>query len=194
MNVHVIYAYRLKTGLCQELHRNVLDGLAEAGHEIDDLDLYAEDFDPVLSFDDRAIYHDLDLNQQRIRPYVERLQAADAVVLCHPVWNFGWPAILKGYFDRVFLPGVSFNFDESGKLSPGLANIRRLTTVTTYGVDRLRALYLGDPPRANATRFLRVVCHPKVKVDYLALYGINDMTEARAGRFIAKVRKTMQAF
>ena len=27
----------------------------------------------------------------------------------HPVWNFGYPAILKGFFDRVFLPGVSFS-------------------------------------------------------------------------------------
>jgi len=194
MKVHVIYAYPLQSGLAWELHRNVLAGLTEAGHEIDDLDLYAENFDPILSFDDRTDYHDLAVNKKRIRPYVERLQAADAVVLCHPVWNFGWPAILKGYFDRVFLPGVSFHIDGNGKLEPGLANIRRLATVTTYGVDRLRALYLFDPPRANATRFLRVVCHPKVKVDYLALYGINAMTEARAERFIAKVRKTMRAF
>ena len=193
MKVHVIYAYPLQTGLAADLHRIVVDSLREAGHEVDDLDLYAEGFDPVLSLEDRTIYHDLEINQRRIRPYVERLQAADAVVLCHPVWNFGWPAMLKGYFDRVFLPGVSFKMAD-GKLSPGLANIRKLATVTTYGVDRLRAIYLGDPPRMNATRFLRVVCAPKVKVRYLGLYGINSMTEARARRFMDRVRREMLAF
>ena len=194
MKVHVLYAYPLKTGLAVELHRTVVDALREAGHEVDDLDLYAEGFDPILNEDDRTIYHDLEINQRRMRPYVERLQAADALVLCHPVWNFGWPAMLKGYFDRVFLPGVSFKIDEAGVLSPGLDNIRKLATVTTYGVDRWRALYLGDPPRMNATRFLRVVCNRKVKVKYLALYGINAMTEERAARFLARVRKEMLAF
>lgn len=193
MRVHVIYAYPLQTGLAVDLHRIVVDSLRAAGHEVDDLDLYAEGFDPVLTCEDRTIYHDLDINQRRIAPYVQRLQAADAVVLCHPVWNFGWPAMLKGYFDRVFLPGVSFKMAD-GRLSPGLANIRKLATVTTYGVDRLRALYLGDPPRMNATRFLRVVCAPKVEVKYLALYGINAMTEKRARRFMDKVRREMLAF
>lgn len=193
MRVHVIYAYPLQTGLAVDLHRIVVDSLKEAGHEVDDLDLYAEGFDPVLTFSDRTIYHDLEINQRRIAPYVARLQAADAVVLCHPVWNFGWPAMLKGYFDRVFLPGVSFKMQDD-KLTPGLQNIRKLATVTSYGVDRLRALYLGDPPRANATRFLRVVCHPKVRVQYHALYGINGMTEERAKRFMEKVRRAMLAF
>lgn len=194
MKVHVLYAYPLKTGLAVDLHRTVVDSLREAGHEVDDLDLYAERFDPVLNEDDRTIYHDLAVNQRRIQPYVDRIRAADAIVLCHPVWNFGWPAILKGYFDRVFLPGVSFNIDAAGKLSPGFANVRKLVTVTTYGVDRLRAIYLGDPPRANATRFLRVVCNRKVKVRYLALYGINGMTQERAARFLSRVRQEMLAF
>lgn len=193
MKVHVIYAYPLKTGLAVEIHKTIVASLIEAGHEVDDLDLYAEKFDPILNEEDRTIYHDLDINQRRIKPYVDRLQAADAVVLCHPVWNFGWPAMLKGYFDRVFLPGVSFKMVD-GTLSPGLTNIRKLTSVTTYGVDRLRAIYLMDPPRANATRFLRVVCNKKVKTDYLGLYGINNMTEAKAAKFLAKVRQKMLAF
>jgi len=193
MKVHVIYAYPLRDGLAAQIHRTVVDSLREAGHEIDDLDLYAEGFDPVLSAEDRTIYHDLEINQRRIKPYVERLQAAEGLVLCHPVWNFGWPAMLKGYFDRVFLPDVSFKMQD-GKLSPGLTNIRKLTTVTTYGVDRLRATYLGDPPRANATRFLRVVCHRHVRARYLALYGINNATPPKVTRFLDKVRRDMLAF
>ena len=43
-----------------------------------------------------------------VAPYVDRLLAAEALVFSFPVWNMGFPAILKGFVDKVFLPGVSF--------------------------------------------------------------------------------------
>ncbi len=193
MKVHVIYAHPLQTSLAARLHETVLEGLTEAGHEVDDLDLYADNFDPVLSPEDREEYHDITINRRKVASYVERLESCDALVLCHPVWNFGWPAILKGYFDRVFLPDVSFKLRD-GQLGPGLTNIRKLATVTTYGSKRYRAMFLGDPPRKNGTRFLRVVCNPRVKVQYHALYDMNNVTEAQTSAYIAKVRSAMQSF
>ena len=193
MRVHVIYAHPLQDSLAAQLHRIVVEELTRAGHEVDDLDLYAEGFDPVLSQQDRACYHDLAVNRSRIDPYVRRLQRAEGLVLCHPVWNFGWPAILKGYFDRVFLPDVSFRLRD-GRLSPGLTNIRKLTTVTTYGSRRWRAMVLGDAPRKNATRFLRAVCHPGVRVRYHALYDINNATPERVNRFMNRIRDEMARF
>jgi len=193
MHVHVIYAHPLKDSLASHLHDIVVEELLKAGHTVDDLDLYAEGFDPVLSADDRLEYHDTSINQKRIGSYVERLQKADGVVLCHPVWNFGWPAILKGYFDRVFLPDVSFKLT-NGVLTPGLTNIRKLATVTTYGSPRWRAFVLGDPPRKNGTRFLRAVCHPTVKVSYHALYNINNVTPQMVEDYLDKVRKAMANF
>ena len=59
-----------------------------------------------------------------MRAYVERLRRAEALVLSFPVWNYGYPAILKGFFDRVFLPGVSFELVD-GKVKPSLHNIRQ---------------------------------------------------------------------
>ena len=57
----------------------------------------------------RRSYHDTATNTGPVQTYVDRLRAADALVLVFPVWNYGYPAILKGFFDRVFLPGVSFD-------------------------------------------------------------------------------------
>ncbi|OSP55842.1 NAD(P)H-dependent oxidoreductase [Pseudoruegeria sp. SK021] len=193
MKVHVIYAHPLANSLAARLHEVVVDSLTEAGHEVDDLDLYADGFDPVLSAQGREDYHDTAINQAPVASYVERLKAADALVLCHPVWNFGWPAILKGYFDRVFLPDVSFRFEDN-KIGPGLTNIRKLATVTTYGAKHWRAMVLGDPPRKNATRFLRVICHPKVQVQYNALYAIDTATPQKIDRYLAQVRRKMLAF
>ncbi|WP_172299396.1 NAD(P)H-dependent oxidoreductase [Pseudoruegeria sp. HB172150] len=193
MKVHVIYAHPQENSLNALLHRTVVEGLTEAGHEVDDLDLYADRFDPVLTREDRDIYHDVPANRAKVEQYIKRLESCDALVLCHPVWNFGWPAILKGYVDRVFLPDVSFKLRD-GEMSPGLQNIRKLATVTTYGSKRWRAWFLGDAPRKNATRFLRVICHPRVKVSYHALYDMNNVTRAETEAYVARVRQAMLKF
>ena len=98
-------------------------------------------------------------------------------VLVTPIWNFGWPAMLKGFFDRVFLPGVSFKLVD-GKVQPALSNIRKLAVVCTYGGARWRAFVLGDPPRKNAGGWLRIVMHPAASFDYLALYDMNRADDA----------------
>lgn len=190
MKVHVIYAHPLADSFSAALHELTVKSLKQAGHEVDDLDLYRERFNPVLSAQDREIYHDPAINQKYVANYVQRLQGADALVLCHPVWNFGWPAIMKGYFDRVFLPDVSFKLID-GVLSPGFSNIRRVSTITTYGSPRHRAFILGDPPRKNGTRFLRAVMNRRVRMDYLALYNMNNTTPDSRARFMKRVQKTM---
>ncbi|WP_244631165.1 NAD(P)H-dependent oxidoreductase [Aureimonas sp. ME7] len=64
---------------------------------------------------------------------MERLRAADTLVLVHPVWNFGMPAILKGFFNRVLVPGVAFAMADGdrGRLTRVMKNIRKVAVVTT---------------------------------------------------------------
>jgi putative NADPH-quinone reductase len=96
----------------------VLDALRARGHEVDDCDLYAEGFDPVLRGDDFARYHEVPANRTPVLGHVERLLAAQAPVLVLPVWNFGLPAMPKGYLDRVLLPGVSFDMSDARRIRP----------------------------------------------------------------------------
>jgi putative NADPH-quinone reductase len=112
-------------------------------------------------------------------------------VLVFPVWNFGYPAILKGFFDRVFLPGVSFRLVD-GRVRPNLTHIRRLAAVTTYGGTRLRAVLAGDPPRCCVTRHLWHVTRP-ARTRYLALYDMNRADRVRRERFLARVGREMAA-
>jgi putative NADPH-quinone reductase len=193
MKVLLLYAHPVETSFAAALHAEVRGALERAGHEVDDCDLYAEGFDPRLTREERLGYHDLEHNRDSVAPYVQRLLAAEALVLVHPVWNFGYPAILKGFFDRVFLPGVSFRM-ENGKVVPALSNIRKLAIVTTYGGSRLRAFLVGDPPRKLGTRVLRAVIHPLARMRYLALYDMNRATDAARSAFLMKVRKTMEVF
>ena len=170
-----------------------VESLKAGGHEVDDCDLYAEGFNPVLSREERLNYHDLDACTKPVQDYVDRVRAAEALVLNFPVWNFGYPAILKGFFDRVFLPGVSFRLAH-GRTWPNLHNIRKLGAVATYGGARWRAMLMGDPPRKVVRRAVRAVIHPAARTRYLALYDMNRNSHAVRAAFLEKVSREMRAF
>ncbi|WP_298970769.1 NAD(P)H-dependent oxidoreductase [uncultured Roseobacter sp.] len=188
----VLFAHPCEESFSAALHTCVTQSLSAHGWEVDDCDLNAEGFSPVLTAAERRGYHDEASNKEPVASYVERLRAADALVLVFPVWNFGYPAILKGFLDRVFLPGVSFKLEE-GKVVPNLRNIRKLAAVTTYGGTRMRAVMAGDPPRRSVKRAVWHVCRPE-KLRYLALYDMNRVTEQRRAQFLAQVRTEMEAF
>ena len=193
MRVLVLFAHPVETSYQAALHRTVVENLKAAGHTVDDCDLYAEGFNPVLSREERLNYHDEAICREPVKAYVDRLLAAEALVLNFPVWNFGYPAILKGFLDRVFLPGVSFKL-EDGKAKPILHNIRKLGAVVTYGGARWRAFLVGDPPRKSVTRAVRAVVHPMAKMRYVALYDMNNNGEEELNRFRERVAGEMRSF
>lgn len=114
MRVLVLFAHPVGTSFAAGLHTTIVETLRARGHAVDDCDLNAEGFDPVMTREDRVAYYDTAVNRRRVAPYVERLLKADALVFSFPVWNMGFPAILKGFVDKVFLPGVSFNLSGDG--------------------------------------------------------------------------------
>ncbi|MDJ0627255.1 MAG: NAD(P)H-dependent oxidoreductase [Rhodobacter sp.] len=188
----VLFAHPCPESYSAALHARVVETLDRRGWEVDDCDLNAEGFSPVLTEAERRAYHDAPENCGPVQAYVDRLRAADALVMVFPVWNFGYPAILKGFLDRVFLPGVSFRLVD-GKVKPNLTHIRKLAAVTTYGGTRLRALLAGDPPRKCVTRAVWHVCRPS-RMRYLALYDMNRATDAARAGFLDRVELEMQGF
>lgn len=187
----VLYAHPCEESYSSALHRTVVDTLQFCDWTVDDCDLYAEGFSPVLTGEERRNYHNLEENVAPVSEYVDRLRAADALIFCFPVWNFGYPAILKGFLDRVFLPGVSFRL-EDGRVAANLANIKKLAAVTTYGGTRFRAMLAGDPPRKCINRAVRFVT-AATRTRYLALYDLNRANDNVRTKFLEKVRREMSA-
>lgn len=193
MKVLVLFAHPVPESFSSALHDKVVTSLQDRGWEVDDCDLNAEGFSPVLTAEERRNYHNEEINTVPVQAYVDRVRAADALVLVFPVWNFGYPAILKGFMDRVFLPGVSFRLVD-GKVAGNLRHITRLAAVTTYGGDRFRAFLAGDPPRKSITRSMRYLVSPAAKTRYLALYNMNLASDAQRAAFLTRVGREMEAF
>jgi NAD(P)H dehydrogenase (quinone) len=188
----VLFAHPVGESFSAAVKTTVVDALIASGWTVDLCDLYAEGFDPVMTAAERRGYHDTAANTLTVQTYVDRLRAAEALVMVFPVWNFGFPAILKGFIDRVFLPGVSFRLVD-GRVKPNLTNIRKLAAVTSYGANRLRAVLAGDPPRHVVKRALWHACKPDT-LRYLALYDMNRVTAADRQRYLALVEREMRHF
>jgi putative NADPH-quinone reductase len=195
MRVLVLFAHPLADSFAAALHRTVVDALGRAGHEVDDCDLYATGFDPVMNAAERRAHNSPNPDLSAVESHVERLHAADAVVLCFPVWWYGMPAILKGYFDRVWINGVAFHLRAGGKIEAGLHRIKKLGVVTTYGAPWwLIKLALRDPVRGVIHTGIRGLCTRHVKTRFLALYSIEAKTSADTARFLAKVEREFGRF
>jgi NAD(P)H dehydrogenase (quinone) len=191
MRVLYLYCHPLPESFHAAIRAKALEGLAAAGHEVDLIDLYADRFDPVLSEDARRHYHDTSRNQTGLEDYIARLKTAEALVVQFPTWCFGMPAMLKGFFDRMFMPGVAFDISDPARVKPMLGNLRHIAGIVTYGRPRLMALVMGDPPRKIVKRYLRWFVNRRARVDYHALYHLNVATDAQRAAFLERIRAAM---
>ena len=146
MRVLVVHAHPVASSYNAALHERAVAALGRAGHDVDDLDLHGEAFPPVMTAEERLAYHDPAVNASAVAHYVARLRRAEALVWIFPVWTFGVPAIMKGFLDRVFLPGVAFHLRDDGRVVPGLDNVRKLAVVTTYHLRSGGPRGRGDRP------------------------------------------------
>jgi NAD(P)H dehydrogenase (quinone) len=123
MRVHLIHAHPEPQSFVAAMRDVVCDVLTEHGATVTISDLYEMRFNPVLSAADfparvRADYLNCALEQRHayaagtiaadIRDEVDKVLAADLLVFTFPIFWFSMPAIVKGWFDRVFLSGAFY--------------------------------------------------------------------------------------
>ena len=189
MRILYLYCHPLEDSFHAAVMREAVATLKAKGHEVDLCDLYAEGFDPVLTAERRRNYHDTSKNQEGLEQHVARLQAAEALIVPVPdLGRFGLPAMLKGWFDRLLMPGVAFDISDPANVKPMLGHLRHIIGISTYGRQRWVALYVGDPPRKIITRYLPRLTSGRAKVEYHALYHMNVATAEQRQGFIARIK------
>ncbi len=133
MRVLIVYAHPNKNSFNHAILEKMQQGLQAEGHEVQVKDLYAENFDPVLRASDLE-----SLQLGNIPENIAKEQAslcwAEGLVFIYPLWWFGRPAILKGWFDKVLTNGFAFKFGEEG-LTGLLKHRRALALITAGGTE-----------------------------------------------------------
>ncbi len=141
MNVLVILGHQNAGSFCHAIAQSARDELASLGHRVVFHDLYAERFDPILP--QAEIPKDAPL-EPVVRKYCEEVAAADGYVVVHPNWWAMPPAVLKGWIDRVFRQGVTYEFTAGGV--NGFLKGRRAVVFTTSNTPRdVELAVFGDP-------------------------------------------------
>ncbi|MCY9510030.1 NAD(P)H oxidoreductase [Paenibacillus larvae] len=109
MKILVVTAHPRENSLTQSITERFTEGLAAAGHEYEVADLYAEGFNPLLYPQDEPDWHNPDkAYSEEVQREMARIRASDALAFIFPVWWYSVPAILKGYFDRVWNYGFAY--------------------------------------------------------------------------------------
>jgi NAD(P)H dehydrogenase (quinone) len=164
--------------------------------ELDIIDLYADDFDPRLTGGERRGYFTTPYDSRAVADYVARLRLAEKLVFVFPQWWFNVPAILKGFFDRVLVPGVAFDHAPGGgPLIPRLTHVDALWVVNSTGAPWwVTRLYMGDPVRRQIGRGIKALVSRKARFRMLTLYDMDHMTEQRADAFLDRLEQAFERF
>ena len=156
MQALVVVAHPCDDSFTHAAAERAVAGLRAGGHAVEVVDLYALGFRVAMSPAERQAYHgDTPLIDEQTREHARLVQWADCLVFVYPTWWSGLPAMLKGWLERVMVPGVAFVFDEgNGKVRPGLRTVRRLVGISTYGSPRWTVKMINDNGRRTITRAL----------------------------------------
>jgi len=194
MSALVVFAHPLRDSLGRRFADAAMEALS-AAHEVELLDLYARDFDPRLTAAERAAYYDRQHGTASVAEDAAALLRADVLVFAFPTWWFGPPAILKGWIDRVFAPGIAFDHGENyGPIVPRLQRLRHAAAITTLGtpwwVDRFG---MRRPVRRMLKTAVIGGCAPKASFSYLPFYSAERPEPGRVEAFERLLRDRMAA-
>ncbi len=194
MRVVVVVAHPDPTSFTHSIASTVRSALVEGGHDVTMLDLYDEGFRTAMSHDERLAYHS---DRPILDPLAERhagiVKQAEVLVFVYPTWWSMMPAILKGWLERVLVPGVGFVFDEKQHVRRGLTHVRRIVGISTYGARWGYVKAIHDNGRRTLLRALRLNTALVTRRSWLALYSIDTRTVEQRAAFLKRVERKMQS-
>lgn len=172
-------------------------GLATAGHHVTTLDLYALGFTAAMSPAEHRAYQAWrspdapPVLDPMVAEHAALVGAAEALVFVYPTWWSQPPAILKGWLERVLVPGVSFTFDAAGKVQPGMQQVTRIVGISTYGSPWTYVKVMHDGGRRMITRALRMSCGLRTPTTWLGLYSVDSAGQEERDAFLDRVEHRM---
>lgn len=146
MKISLILAHPDPDSFNAAIARRCLDTLAANGHTVFFHDLYLEEFEPIMPAPEFSRSAQLPGELQK---HCDEITTVDGIIIVHPNWWGQPPAILKGWIDRVFRPGIAYEFIEgdSGEGVPmGLLRAKSALVFNTSNTDSIREVEAFQDP------------------------------------------------
>ncbi len=177
--------------LVADAHRRVVSAATAAGQVVTDIDLLASGFEARMPAEERGRYHDESTDWgELLTSHVEAVKAANKLVFVYPTVATALPPAMRGWLERVMLPGVAFVFDErTHRVKPGLTNVRRIIGVAVYDeawpVVKLR----NDNGRRVLLRALRMNTGLRARGRWVGCYRVGAATASTRERFLRRAER-----
>ncbi|WP_261841460.1 NAD(P)H-dependent oxidoreductase [Aliamphritea ceti] len=189
MNCLVVVAHPLENSLCKYLTEKTITHLKKKGYQVTVKDLYNEGFNPVLSKAERESYYQNMFDDHQVNSDIKQLKQVECLVLIFPTWWFSFPAILKGWFDRVWAPGHAYEHaSDYGPIKQCLNNLKEMKVITTLGspwwVD---AFVLRKPVKKILKLALLGACATNCKFKMLSLYNSEKLSKEKINKFVDRI-------
>jgi NAD(P)H dehydrogenase (quinone) len=196
MRILILFCHPSQDSFVAHILTVLTDKLKSAGHECLVRDLYADRFDPVLTPREWANYEKAGARDLSLKSYTSDLSWCEGILLIFPTWWYGMPAVLKGYFDRVWAPGTAFGFGEDRTIdTTTLRHVTRFVIVTAYGSPWWWIkICLRDPVRMAVQKGLRRLFNPKCRTGWFAFYNIDRSTQSARAKFLHRVTEGMSIY
>jgi len=137
MNTLVVYCHPYEGSFCHAILEKLEDGAKETGKKLDVIDLYKDNFNPVMSGKDLLGFVKHQAQDQQAIDYADKLKKADHLILVFPIWWELMPAMMKGFIDKVIFPGQTFEYTKSGLgMVSSLPNLKKTTVITTMNTPK----------------------------------------------------------
>jgi len=189
VNCLVVIAHPLENSLCKYLAEKTITHLKKQGYQVTVKDLYSENFSPVLSKPERQSYYQEQFNDDQVSADIKQLKQVESLVLIFPTWWFSFPAILKGWFDRVWAPGHAYEHaSDFGPIKQCLSNLKEMKVVTTLGAPWWVDVFVLRQPVKKVLKFaLLGACASNCKFKMLSLYKSEDLNKVKIDQFVNKI-------
>jgi putative NADPH-quinone reductase len=155
--ITIVYAHPLDEGNCAKMLATLTAHLKATEQQYNLIRLHQDGFDPVMTVNERKEF--FSAMGVSADPLVCRYQAmlkeTDHIVFIFPIWFNEQPAIVKGFFERVCLPGFGYAYGERGTI-PLLTNIKKLTVLTSSGAPTEMLTTIFD--NMIERQFIRHIC------------------------------------
>lgn len=160
-------------------------GAIEAGAEVKEIVIRDLDFNPNLQF---GYQKRMELEPDLVKAW-EVIQWADHLVWIHPVWWGGFPALMKGFIDRLFLPGMAYKYRENSVWWDKLLKGKTAHIITTLDQPGwYYRLFFGRPSVNQLKKSILEYCGVKpVKLTYIGI--IRNSKDEQRSQWLKKVKE-----
>lgn len=189
MNVTIILGHPDASSYCGSLADTYADAARRAGHDVRLFRLGDIAFDPVLHHG----YHQRQELEPGLLELREAITWARHLVFVYPVWWGSMPALLKGFFDRTFLPGYAFKYRDNSPFWDKLLAGRSADVITTMDTPPWYYRFIYTRPGHHQIRKTILEFSGITPVRITSLGPVRYATQEKREQWRRKVEKLAQS-